>query len=228
VAQLVSRRGPRPLDVLTVADLLSRNAPVPAKILYSEPAPAVSVDSLLRREGLAGKDAEAPSNGLARRGAIVAGTLVAAGSVFGIAVATDVSLIAPAPTESSLPEPAVPVDSSTFASGAGVLIDRAAATPGELDAGTAASVSWSEVAFPAAGTRSGGAAARPVAPDRAPTAPVIAAATVATPPTAAAAPAAAAPAAALQPAAGKRPFDEQRGGGRGTGGRPEVPRLDER
>ncbi|MFC4948024.1 hypothetical protein [Pseudonocardia sp. GCM10023141] len=129
MAQMVSNGRPRsvPAGVVTVADLLNRNAPAPARPRppappRNPPAPprnsAVSVDSLLRREGLdtqpvpaaapparsrakesgpvkekspraRGSVVEAGGRHVVRASAVAVGTLLAAGSVFGTAVVTD-------------------------------------------------------------------------------------------------------------------------------------------
>jgi hypothetical protein len=148
VAQLVSPGGPGPSGVLTVADLLSRNAPLPVKILGSQTAPPVSVGSLLRREGL--DDAPVASRRAALRGgAIAAGTLLAAGSVYGAVLLADHSvpeqtpLAGPDPRPALLDTPAAPAATAPV-----VPVDRAAATTGGLDAGTGAPTTWSDVAFP--------------------------------------------------------------------------------
>ena len=150
MAQLLSPGGPRPPDVVTVADLLSRNAPVPVKIPGSEQAPAVPVESLLRREGH-DPGAEPREQSTARRlvvrgAAVVAGTALVAGSAFGGAVIVQTFLGEPGPLAD--PAPAAPTtDAPTTDAAPGALVDRAAATNG-LDAGTGAPTSWAEVAFP--------------------------------------------------------------------------------
>jgi hypothetical protein len=165
VAQLVSPGRPRPSGSVTVADLVSRNAPVPVRILGSEPAPAVPVGSLLRREGRA-PGAEPDGNegprstvrGAVVRGAtIVAGTALVAGSAFGGAVLVETFLLDPEPAARTAPAANAPDETPAATSGA--LVDRAAAGP---DAGTGAPTAWTEVAFPTAPeTVVGGRAATP-------------------------------------------------------------------
>ncbi|OLS97666.1 hypothetical protein BJF90_42490 [Pseudonocardia sp. CNS-004] len=105
--------------MITVADLLSRNAPAPLR--EGDPdTDGISVGALLRREGRAPRAADrpvqprprqqqAPSDDddgrpdrrvLVRRGAIAAGTLLAAGSVVGATLFTDV-----VPTVNQRPPP---------------------------------------------------------------------------------------------------------------------------
>jgi hypothetical protein len=174
VAQIPSGDGSDayPTEVLTVADLLSRNAPVPVK-----PEPdtgGISVGALLRREGRAPHAADRPlqprphqqaadeeggtgRRTLVRRGAIAAGTLVAAGSMFGAAVLTDITPTGnqddrsggaeedgPYPGQGLLDQedPVItPADS--------VVVDQAAAA-NQLDAGSPAPSDWIPVAFPGA------------------------------------------------------------------------------
>src|SRR5687768_1923812 len=84
-------------EVITVADLLSRNAPAPVREVDPDTG-GISVGALLRREGRAPRPADRPRQArpqqeqdpagadrriLVRRGAIAAGTLLAAGSVLG-------------------------------------------------------------------------------------------------------------------------------------------------
>jgi hypothetical protein len=159
--------------VLTVADLLSRNAPVPVKDDEPETG-GISVGALLRREGRAPRAADLPlqprphqeradeevgagRRTLVRRGAIAAGTLVAAGSVFGAAMLTDVT-----PTANQAPGAGGAEDDGSYP-GQGLLdpdapvvtppdsvvIDQAASTD-PLDPGTPAPSDWLPVAFPGA------------------------------------------------------------------------------
>ncbi|WP_345612679.1 hypothetical protein [Pseudonocardia adelaidensis] len=164
--------------MITVADLLSRNAPAPFREADPDIEPdteGISVGALLRREGRAPRAADRPlqprprqqaarddeggsdRSVLVRRGAIAAGTLLAAGSVLGAALLTDVTPTAnqtPAPggAEDDAPYPgqglldpegpvAAPPDS--------VMIDQAAARD-PLDPGTPAPSDWVPVAFPGA------------------------------------------------------------------------------
>jgi hypothetical protein len=159
--------------VLTVADLLSRNARVPVKDDEPETG-GISVGALLRREGRAPRAADLPlqprphqeradeevgagRRTLVRRGAIAAGTLVAAGSVFGAAMLTDVT-----PTANQAPGTGGAEDDGSYP-GQGLLdpdapvvtppdsvvIDQAASTD-PLDPGTPAPSDWVPVAFPGA------------------------------------------------------------------------------
>src|SRR5918998_2694790 len=108
VAQILSGDGSDApaTEVITVADLLSRHAPVPVQ--RQEPdTGGISVGAPLRREGRAPHShrlqlrpqQQTPSSDeggasrrvLVRRGAIAAGTLLAAGSVLGAAMLADVA-----------------------------------------------------------------------------------------------------------------------------------------
>jgi hypothetical protein len=174
VAQILSGDGSDApaTEVITVADLLSRHAPVPVQ--RQEPdTGGISVGALLRREGRAPhsdrlqlrpqQQAPASDEGrtdrriLVRRGAIAAGTLLAAGSVLGAAMLADV-----APTANQGPATGGAEDDGPYA-GQGLLdpeapiaapqdsvvIDQAAARD-PLDPGTAAPSNWVPVAFPGA------------------------------------------------------------------------------
>lgn len=130
MAQMVSRGGPDPVTtgVLTVAELLNRNAPAAAKP-KTDDASGVTVGSLLRREGrtqkierpekpgkeaagkkAADKKAKETTNPhaaahrrvLVRRGAIAAGALLAASSVVGGVVLTN-NTASPTPTSKQDP-----------------------------------------------------------------------------------------------------------------------------
>ena len=161
-------------EVITVADLLSRNAPAPVREVEPDTG-GISVGALLRREGRAPHadrplqlrphqpqpraDAEdGPDRRvLVRRGAIAAGTLLAAGSVLGAALLTDV-----APTANQNPAAGGTEDDGPYA-GQGLLdpeapvaapqdsvvIDQAAARD-PLDPGAPAPSDWVPVAFPGA------------------------------------------------------------------------------
>ncbi|MBW0116464.1 hypothetical protein [Pseudonocardia abyssalis] len=183
MTQMVSRAGTLtpPTGVVSVADLLNRYAPDP--LIEAEPSTGpVSVGTLLRREGRAPHAVDRPvrardeddeprrgSGALVRRSAIAAGTLLAAGSVFGAAVMT----------ESAVTDTADDSRSSGEYAGEGRLdllpgqgraiptvVDNTAQT-NPLDPGEAAPMSWTGVAFPGAG--SGTPAAPPVASSSAPT-----------------------------------------------------------
>jgi hypothetical protein len=175
VAQILYRDGSDApaTEVLTVADLLSRNARVPVKDDEPETG-GISVGALLRREGRAPRAADRPlqprphqeradeevgsgRRALVRRGGIAAGTLVAAGSVFGAALLTDVT-----PSANQAPGTGGAADNGAYP-GQGLLdpeapvvtppdsvvIDQAAATD-PLDPGTPAPSDWVTVAFPGA------------------------------------------------------------------------------
>jgi hypothetical protein len=181
VTQMATRVGTSaaPTGVVTVADLLTRYAPDP--LVEAEPATApVSVGSLLRREGRAPHAQDRPlaprsrtasedvdddgprrgSGAFVRRSAIAAGTLLAAGSVFGATVVMDSSSTGAADGgqesggyagEGRLDLPqgqdrAIPT-----------VVDTAAQTDA-LDAGDDLPMSWLDVAFPRS---SGDAAAAP-------------------------------------------------------------------
>jgi hypothetical protein len=184
VAQIVSRGGPRTASagVVTVADLLSRNAPVPVRIPVDDTRPGVTVGSLLRREGRAPHAVDRPvqprphqqadesavasptgKRVLARRGAVAAGTLLVAGSVFGAAALTDASsnggqdgVTGPYPGQGRL-DAAGDLAAGPAARQPTTVIDPTAVS-GALDAGTAAPQSWIPVAFPGAGGVPGGPA----------------------------------------------------------------------
>lgn len=177
MAQILRRDGSDApaTEVITVADLLSRNAPAPLR--EGEPdTDGISVGALLRREGRGPRAADRPvqprprqqqassdDDGrpdrrvLVRRGAIAAGTLLAAGSVLGATLFTDVvPTVNQAPTPGGeddggaypgqgLLDPEGPVDAPADP----VVIDQAAATD-PLDPGTAAPTDWVPVAFPGA------------------------------------------------------------------------------
>ncbi len=146
MAQIVSRGRPGP--VVTVAELMRRCAPAPEPA-DDDGADPIPVGALLRREGRssAGLPAEqAPAVGdilaalparhpLLRRGAIAAGALLAAGSVFGLT--------------SAMNAPVAPPSSTGTYPGQ----DESAAAPASaaaLDAGQAAPTSWLPLAFPTA------------------------------------------------------------------------------
>lgn len=175
MTQMATRAGTSsaPTGVVTVADLLTRYAPDP--MVEAEPATApVSVGSLLRREGRAPHAPDRPlaprsrsdeepaprrgSGAFVRRSVIAAGTLLAAGSVFGATVVMD---------SSSTGAVGGPRDSGGYA-GEGRLdlppgqdgaiptvVDTAAQT-GALDAGDAPPMSWRDVAFPGGGNAPAG------------------------------------------------------------------------
>jgi len=130
-------------SVVTVAELMRRCTPAPE--VEDDGAAAIPVSALLRREGrsAAGLPVQPPPVGeilsslpprqpLLRRGAMAAGALLAAGSVFGLTAAMNA--------------PFTPPTSS------GVFPDQGApggsASPGVLDAGEAAPSTWFPVAFP--------------------------------------------------------------------------------
>lgn len=183
MAQMVSR-GPRAAatGVLTVADLLSRNAPVPARIALDETTAVVSVGALLRREGRAPhaidrpvqprvrpEDDEEPPAGITarrvRRAAVAAGTLLAAGSVFGAAVLTDASSTrtdAQGALDGSYPGQGLLDQAGQPLAPPGVVVIDPAAASGALDPG-AASMSWAPVAFPTAFPGVSGGSAGPAA-----------------------------------------------------------------
>ena len=161
--------------VLTVADLLSRNAPVPVEVLGNRTTPPLSVGSLLRREGRAPHALDRPvrtraprayahgdttlipriirpnvTGVVVKRGAIAAGALLAAGSIFGVTSLTDASAVG---DQEPLTGPyagqgGLDAGAST-GSTPGVVISPAADTGG-LDAGATAPSSWVPVAFPGA------------------------------------------------------------------------------
>jgi hypothetical protein len=168
--------------VVTVADLLNRNPPVPVRIEpVDDTGHGISVGSLLRREGRAPhavdrpvqprphqQPAEEPEKPVAdrlamvRRGAVTAGALLAAGSVLGAAFLTEMG-----PTAATVQDP--PADgpypgqglldpgagNSLVPSAGTVQLDQAASV-NALDPGAPAPTSWVSVAFP--GALAGGSA----------------------------------------------------------------------
>lgn len=170
MTQMATRAGSStaPTGVVTVADLLTRYAPDPM-LEADPPTVPVSVDSLLRREGRAPHTPDRPvaararpaavpddedderrrgPGALVRRGAIAAGTLLAAGSVFGATVVMDASSTGAAPQatggyagEGRLDLPANP-------DGTVPTVVDTAAQADRLDAGDAPPMSWLDVAFP--------------------------------------------------------------------------------
>ncbi len=181
MAQMVSRGGSRlaPVSVVTVADLLSRNAPVTTKLDVNESGTGVSVGSLLRREGRAPHALDRPvqprahqefegadepttvhavvepagKSAIVKRGAVAAGALLAVGSVLGAAALTE---IAPTGTEAQgaqgdgwAGQGRLDKSSAAPVLPTASVIDPSAATD-SLDAGTAAPTSWVPVAFPTA------------------------------------------------------------------------------
>jgi hypothetical protein len=142
VAQIVSRSKAGP--VVTVAELMRRCAPAPE--FDDDGAAPIPVAALLRREGRssAGLPAvHAPAVGdilanlparqpLLRRGAIAAGALLAAGSVFGLTAAMNAP-VTPPTSSGTFPDQGDP---------------SGPASPTVLDAGQAAPSTWLPVAFP--------------------------------------------------------------------------------
>lgn len=228
MTQMVTRAGSSdaPTGVVTVGELLTRYAPDPIVEIDTgtgtTTAP-VSVGSLLRREGRAphapdrplaprartaveaGQDEPRGGSGvLVRRSALAAGTLLAAGSVFGATVVTDSSSTEPVDRpqtgyagEGRLDLP--PNQDLTIPT----VVDTAAQTD-QLDPGDPAPTSWSDVAFPSS---TGG--------DSAPTGEAATPSASRTPSTGA--PSTAAPAAAPVDQAGSSD-DAAGGSGSGTGG----------
>lgn len=162
MAQTVSRGGTHPAQtaVVTVADLLNRNAPVPLRRTDDDANRFVanrfvSVSSLLRREGRSPRSTPQPwpcspkPARSYRNSAIAAGALLAVGSAFGMAALT-------ASPSSETEEPRVDaypgqvgLDLSGRAPAAQpvTVIDSAAVTA-RLDPATAAPTSWITVGFP--------------------------------------------------------------------------------
>jgi hypothetical protein len=131
-------------SVVTVAELMRRCTPAPE--VEDDGAAPIPVAALLRREGrsAAGLPAVQPPavdevlstlparQPVLRRGAIAAGALLAAGSVFGLTAAMNA--------------PFTPPTSSGVFPGQGA--PGGSASPGVLDAGEAAPSTWFPVAFP--------------------------------------------------------------------------------
>jgi hypothetical protein len=171
VAQLVSRGGPGTTSTtaISVADLLSRNAPVPVKIEVDDPTAGVSVGTLLRREGRAPHalvrpiqararqqtdepaDESTPQSVLVRRSAFAAGTLLAAGSVIGAAVLTDITpsgVDAQGGTGDTYPgQGLLDQGGEVSANPPGAAVIGPAAVSQQLDAGIPAPTEWMNVAF---------------------------------------------------------------------------------
>ena len=108
VAEMATRwRRPTARPMVTVAELLARAAAVPrgsaCTPVVSDHTPGVSVDALLRREGRATPAKDRPAHpharrsaipdggspGRARRAAVAASTLLAAGSVVGVSLSSN-------------------------------------------------------------------------------------------------------------------------------------------
>lgn len=168
--QMVSRAGTLtpPTGLVSVADLLHRYAPDPQ--VEAEPSTSpVSVGTLLRREGrdpqaverpvrtrARDEDDDAPRRGsgaFVRRGAIAAGTLLAAGSVLGAAVMTQSAVTDT--TDDSRTSGGDYAGEGRLDPPSGqdraipTVVDNTAQT-NPLDPGQAAPMSWAEVAFPSA------------------------------------------------------------------------------
>ncbi len=144
---------------VTVAELLSRNAPVPERegSTADTGAHIVTVGSLLRREGFTphtgqatdGEEtgAAAPTGAdrgaLVRRSAVAAGALLAAGSVFGAAALNDATLSFPFGGNQAGEDHHDATSGATGATAFG-----ATAGEGGPDAGVAAPQNWMPIAFP--------------------------------------------------------------------------------
>lgn len=161
-----------PTGVVTVAELLSRYAPVPV-----DPEPVtvpVSVGSLLRREGRAPHAADRPLQPrdrqedeprrgvrvVVRRGAVAAGALLAAGAVFGAAVVDDASGRSDGTRGAQTGDPGQggPEAAATAAGAVPTVVDQAAQSD-QLDAGVDAPSSWMSTAFGGDDTTGGTASA---------------------------------------------------------------------
>lgn len=178
MAQMVSRGGLRrnPHGVVTVADLLSRNARSADRAPGHSPGPflAIPVGSLLRREGRLPRPADGTagaakprlSRTTARRGAVAAGVLLAAGSVLATMALTDVEPVSAVAGEAGdgtgYPGQGLLDRGDALAAAGGTALIGPAALRDALDAGSAAPMTWQPVAFPGAtGAPSSGAAAAP-------------------------------------------------------------------
>jgi hypothetical protein len=130
-------------SVVTVAELMRRCTPAPE--VEDDGAAPIPVSALLRREGrsAAGLPVQPPAVGdilstlparqpLLRRGAMAAGALLAAGSVFGLTAAMNAP-VTPPTTNGTFPDQGEP---------------SGPASSGVLDAGQAAPSTWLPVAFP--------------------------------------------------------------------------------
>jgi hypothetical protein len=147
-------------SVVTVAELMRRCAPAPE--VADDGAVPIPVSALLRREGRSATGlpvVDAPAVGeilstlparqpLLRRGAMAAGALLAAGSVFGLTAAMNAPFTPPT-SSGTFPDQGEP-------SGPG--------SPTVLDAGQAAPSTWLPVAFPTLFPEANAAAPQAAAP----------------------------------------------------------------
>lgn len=175
MAQMVSRGGLRrnPHGVVTVADLLNRNARSADRAPGHTPGPflAIPVWSLLRREGRLPRPADGTATAgaakprlsptTARRGAAAAGVLLAAGSVLATMALTDVepgsAVAGEAGDGTGYPGQGLLDRSDALAAPGATSLIGPAALQDMLDA-PAAPMSWLPVAFPGAiGAPSSGA-----------------------------------------------------------------------
>ena len=175
MADMATRwRRPTARPMVTVAELLDRAAAVSrgsaGTRAVGEHQPGVSVDALLRREGRATQDPDRPAHTHGRRSAtpeggspgltlgtaVAVSTLLAAGSVVGVALSSN-------PAEYELDNTAQPVDAPpvgqsppTPAGGQNLVpggqtpVLGAAASTAALAAGSGPSADWTAVAFPPA------------------------------------------------------------------------------
>jgi hypothetical protein len=174
VAEMATRwRRSTARSMVTVAELLDRAAAVPrgsaCTPAMSERRPAVSVDALLRREGRATQAQDRPAHphgrrsatpdggspGRTRRTAVAASTLLAAGSVIGVALSSNTTEYAelgntaqPVDAPPVGQSPPTPAGGQNLAPGEQTSVLGAAASTGALTAGSGPSADWTAVAFP--------------------------------------------------------------------------------
>jgi hypothetical protein len=165
--------------MVTVAELLARAAAVPrgsaCTPVVSDHTPGVSVDALLRREGRATPAKDRPAHpharrsaipdggspGRARRAAVAASTLLAAGSVVGVSLSSNSTGYAelgntaqPVNAPPVGQSPPAPAGGQNIVPGEQAPVLGATASTGALAAGSGPSADWTAVAFPpTAGSR---------------------------------------------------------------------------
>ena len=180
VAEMATRwRRPTARPMVTVAELLARAAAVPrgsaCTPVVSDHTPGVSVDALLRREGRATPAKDRPAHpharrsaipdggspGRARRAAVAASTLLAAGSVVGVSLSSNSTGYAelgntaqPVNAPPVGQSPPAPAGGQNIVPGEQAPVLGATASTGALAAGSGPSADWTAVAFPpTAGSR---------------------------------------------------------------------------
>ena len=180
MAEMATRwRRPTARPMVTVAELLARAAAVPrgsaCTRVVSDHTPGVSVDALLRREGRATPAKDRPAHpharrsaipdggspGRARRAAVAASTLLAAGSVVGVSLSSNSTGYAelgntaqPVNAPPVGQSPPAPAGGQNIVPGEQAPVLGATASTWALAAGSGPSADWTAVAFPpTAGSR---------------------------------------------------------------------------